>query len=106
MPLKRQLIGRYHRLAAKIKGRKERVVELSVEVAQLWNNKLNFPSVSDQVIRTKVDKVLKVYDECVKRGKYDALNELFDMTKVDGEWLSTEDKRLYYIQLESQGKLG
>jgi hypothetical protein len=67
---------------------------------------MNFPCVSDQVVRTKIDKVLKVYDECVKRGKYDALNELFDITKVDGEWLSAEDRQLYYIQLESKGEVG
>jgi hypothetical protein len=67
VPLKIQIIGRYQFLGAEIKGRKERIVEISKEVTQLWKNKLNFPHVSDQVIRTKIDNVLKTYDECVKR---------------------------------------
>jgi len=48
--------------------------------------------VLDQVIQTKLEKVLKTYDECVRRGKYDALNAPFDITKVNGQWLSSEDK--------------
>ena len=47
-----------------------------------------------------------MYDECVRRGKYDALNELFDITKVKGFWLSSEDKQLYYLQVESKGEVG
>ena len=33
-------------------------------------------------------------------------NEIFDITKVDDEWLSAEDRRLYSIQLESKGDVG
>ena len=85
MPLQMQIIGRYQFLGAEIKGRTERIAEISKEVTKLWKNKLNFPHVSDQVIRTKLDKVQKTYDESVKKGKYDALNELFDATKVNGQ---------------------
>ena len=35
-------------------------------------------------------------------GKYGALNELFDIIKVKGFRLSSEDKRLYYLQVESK----
>ena len=69
-------------------------------------NKLDFSNVSDQVIQTKDDKVSKIYDECVKMGKYDALNVLFDITKVKGEWLSTEHKQLYHQQVKSKGEVG
>jgi len=62
--------------------------------------------VSDQVIQAKLEKVLKGYDECVRRGKYDALNELFDITKVNGQWLSTEDKELYHLQIERKRRSG
>ena len=50
--------------------------------------------------------MLKTYDECVKRGKYDELDELFDITKANGVWLSSEDKQPYYLQVESRGKVG
>ena len=49
---------------------------------------------------------LWTYDECVKSAKYNALDKLFDITKVKGEWLSTEDKRLYHLQVESRGEVG
>jgi len=106
MPHQMQIIGRYQFMAANIKGRKERIVEILKEVKTLWKHKLNFPHVSDQVIQAKLEKVLKTYDECVRRGKYDALNELFDITKINRQWLSTEDKQLYHLQIESKGKLG
>jgi hypothetical protein len=106
MPLHMQIIGRYQFLGERMKGRKERIAEISKEVTKLWKNKLNFPHVSDQVIRTKLANVLKTYDECVRRGKYDALNELFDITKVNGQWLSTEDKQLYHLQVQSKGNVG
>ena len=101
-----QIVGRYQCLGTEIKGRKERIAQISKEITNLWKNKLNFPHVSNQVIQAKLEKVMKVYDECVRRGKYDALNELFDITKVKGFWLSSEDKRLYYLQVESKGEVG
>lgn len=106
MPLQRQIVGRYQFLGAEIKGRKERIVNITKELKNLWEKKLNFPHVSDQVIQRKLTCVLKTYDECVKRAKYDALDKLFDITKVKGEWLSTEDKRLYHLQVESRGEVG
>lgn len=106
IPLKVQIIGRYQFLGVQIKGRKERVAKISEEVSKLWQDKLNFPYVSIQAIRSKIDNVLKSYDECVKRGKYNVLNELFDITKVCGQWLCTEDKVLYQKQLESKGQVG
>lgn len=106
MPVLMQIIGRYQFLGAEIKGRKERIVIISKEVTKLWKNKLNIPHVSDQVVQSKLEKVLKTYDECVRRGKYDAMNELFDITKVNGQWLTTEDKQLYQLQVKSKGKVG
>lgn len=50
--------------------------------------------------------MLKTYDKCVKQGKYDPLNEVFDITKKDGEWLCSEDNRLYHLQIESKGQVG
>ena len=67
MPLQTQITGRYHFLEPKIKGRKERMEEISNEFTKLWKNKLNFPHVSDQIIRVKHDSIGKYYDKCVKR---------------------------------------
>ena len=50
--------------------------------------------------------MLKTYNKCVKQGKYDSLNEVFYITKKDGEWLCCEDKRLYNLQIESRGQVG
>ena len=51
------------------------------EKTSLWQKKLNFPNLSIQVVQPKLDQVLNTYDECVKRGKYDPFNEVFDITK-------------------------
>ena len=67
---------------------------------------MNFPILSIQVVQAKLDKLLKNYDECVKRGKYDPLDEVFDFTKESGEWLRSEDRWLYHLQVESRGQVG
>ncbi|KAJ9576350.1 hypothetical protein L9F63_006795, partial [Diploptera punctata] len=41
-------------------------------------------------------------NECVMRGKSDTLDQLFDITKVSGLWLSAEDKILYQLKLENK----
>ena len=48
-----QIVGRYQYLGIKIKGRKERIAQISKEITNLWKNKLNFPHVSNQVIQGK-----------------------------------------------------
>ena len=106
IPLKIQTVGLYMFLGASTKGRKERVKEIAKEVTSLWQKKLNFPNVSIQTVQAKLDQVLNTYDECVKRGRYDPLNEVFDITKENGEWLCSEDRRLYHLQIESKGQVG
>jgi len=106
MPVMVKIIGRYHFLGCDIKGRKERMIQISKELKVLWNNKLNFPNVSDQRIIKKLENLMKTYDECVKRRNYDVLNEIFDITKVNGLWLSNDDKQLYHLQIQSMGQVG
>jgi len=67
---------------------------------------LNFPNLSIQVVQAKLDQVLNTYDECVKRGKYDPLNEVFDITKENGEWLCSEDRRLIIFRSKAKDRLG
>ena len=49
---------------------------------------------------------MQVFDECTRRGDYGCLDDVFDVTKLDGVWLNAEDKELYKVQLESRGQVG
>lgn len=106
MPLKRDIIGRFKHMAPDIKGRKDRLKKISKEVKLLWTEQLNFPIISDQAVSAKLEKVVQVFDECTRRGDYGCLDDVFDVTKLDGEWLNAEDKELYKVQQESRGQVG
>ena len=45
-------------------------------------NKFNLCYVSDQFIQIKLYKLMKVYNECTRRGKYNTLNELIIMEEM------------------------
>ena len=50
-----------------------------------------------------------MHEKNQRRPKEDFSKEIenvFDITKVDGPWLCREDKELYYRQVESCGKVG
>ena len=49
--------------------------------------------------------MVQVFDECTRRGDYGCLDDIYDVTKLDGEWLN-EDKELYKVQQESRGQVG
>lgn len=53
-------------------------------------------------MQAKLDQKLNTCNECLKWGKYDPLKELFNIAKENGEWLSSEDRRLYHLQIESK----
>lgn len=106
MPLKSHVMGRFKSLESIAKERKERVGLIAVELKALWSTTLNFPHVSDQAIRAKLEKLLQEYDHCRKKQNFDSLNELFDVTKVKGQWLCKEDKNLYELQIQSKGQVG
>jgi len=101
-----QVVGRYLFLGATIKGRKERLKVIETEIISLWRTNFNFPHVTIPAVKAKLHKMMKTYDKCVKLGKYDALNGLFDITKREGEWLCLEDRNLYHLQIESNGRVG
>ena len=62
-----QIVGRYLYLGTEIKGRKERKAQISKEITNLWKNKLNFPHVSHQVIQAKLEKLMKMHHEYVRK---------------------------------------
>lgn len=53
-----------------------------------------------------MDQVLNTYNKCVKREKYDPLNEMFDIIKENAEWMCSEGRRLYHRQIERKGHVG
>ena len=106
MPLKNHIIGRFKFLESTAKERRERIGLIAVELKDQWSKMLNFPHVSDQAICAKLAKLLKDYKHCRKKQNFDSLNELFDMTKMRGEWLCKEDENLYKLQIESKGHVG
>ena len=81
MPQQKQIMGRFHFYGPKIKERKKLITEISKEVTKLWKNKQIFPHVSNQVIRAKLDKILKCYDECVKRKATNPLMKFLILLK-------------------------
>ncbi|XP_033001400.1 uncharacterized protein LOC117044702 [Lacerta agilis] len=106
MPLKNHVIGRFKFLESTAKERRERISLIAVELKALWRKTLNFPHVSDQAICAKLANLLKDYERCRKKQNFDSLNELFDVTKVKGEWMCKEDENLYKLQTESKGQVG
>ena len=54
MPLKKHVIGRFKLFESSTKDRKKRIQLIAGELKVLWNQTLNFPQLSDQVIRAKL----------------------------------------------------
>ena len=107
LPKKNQIIGRYLFFYENIKLKDARKRCLKLELKELWK-KLNFPLVTDGRISTLVSKLIKEYELYRNHGRQykSSFLSLFDLTKVDGDWLCSEDKKLYNIQLNSQGRIG
>ncbi|ELT91427.1 hypothetical protein CAPTEDRAFT_195363 [Capitella teleta] len=66
----------------------------------------NFPVVSDQAICAKLEKALKLYEWCRKKQKFEELDEISDVTKLNGQWLNKEDEKLFKLQIETKGQVG
>ena len=106
MPKKKVIVGRYNYLARNTKGRKARIALIVQEVKALWQDKLNFPIISDSGIRLKLEKLLKQSDNCVRKQTFEPMEQLFDITKASGDWLCAKDKELYLLQRQSNGEVG
>ena len=102
IPNKGQVIGRYLCLFKSEKCKKKRKNILKDELNILWSN-LDFPSLSRQRIVTLINKLIFLYEQHRKNNKkYKFQAEtLFDIIKLDGYWLSTEDRRFHKSQIES-----
>lgn len=50
--------------------------------------------------------MLNIYDKYLKHGKYASFNATFDVTEENGEWVCSEDGRLYYLHIGNKGHFG
>lgn len=108
MPLNRDIVGRFLGMYDELKGKADRIKKISQEVQKLWE-KLNFPFLSKQQISARVEKLIIGLEKYRKRQNEEFeknLTHLFDITNQSGNWLSCEDKELYKIQIESEGRVG
>ena len=44
--------------------------------------------------------------KCRKKKEYEVLNEVFDITLLKGNWLSSEDKEFCYLKVDNKGAMG
>ena len=108
LPRKKDIIGRYHTLLEKATSAKERIVVISEELHNLWKT-FSFPILTKQSIVAKVSKLVEENVKHRKRNNNEFAMELenvFDITKTNGQWLCKEDKQLYNLQVKSQGTIG
>ena len=59
MSLKSHMMGHFRFYHSTTKGWKEEVSLVAAELKALWSIKLNFPHISDQAIRAKIEKLLQ-----------------------------------------------
>ena len=46
-----------------------------------------------------------MYEKCRKKKEYEVLNDVFDIL-LNGNWLSSEDKEFFYLQVDNKGAMG
>lgn len=102
---KRHILGRYHTLLEEDKLKNARIQRLASELTQLWV-KFSFPILSQQAINARLTKLIEKNQCRPKKDFLHEMNNIFDITKVDGARLCREDKEPYRRQVETSGKVG
>ena len=109
IPKNMNLISRYIFLfETGMKSKKDRIDEMAKEIFCLWS-KFSFSIQHTVTIRSKLEKNLSKYETLRKRTKLADgrfLQDLFDVTQDKGEWLSSEDRSFYNLQISSCGQIG
>jgi len=109
MPTNRQIIGRFMALNdSGKKSRKERLKSLCHEIEILWAN-FNFPIISKAGVEKKLDKMLVLHQKIQKKNTVlddQFFDSVFDVTKMNGLWLSSKDKEFHSTQISSNGTIG
>ena len=96
MPTISNVIGRSMKLYNEnIKSKQERVNIIFKELCFLWNQ-FNFPVQSKRSISRKILNTMKKYEQSRKRSNSNVkfMKDIFDVTHVKGNWLSSEDEIL------------
>lgn len=109
MPTNRHILGNFTFLFNSEKRRLDRIKHMITDIELLWRETLDFPLLSSALIRKKLNRLIDLNDKNKKKpsDKFTAtLSHLFDVTNVNGEWKSSEDKEFYQSQVESGGKVG
>ena len=109
MPTNRQILGNFTFLFNSKKRRLDRIKIMIMDIELLWREILDFPLLSSALIRKKLNSLIDLYNKNKKKpsDKFtETLSQLFNVTKVNGEWKSMEDKELYQRQVKSGGKIG
>ena len=87
LPLKSQVLGRYHVLLEKSKKKKTRIQLIYDELFQLWK-KFNFPTLSRQAITARLDKLISNYRKYQRKPSKTFekdMQKVFDITNAGGE---------------------
>ena len=109
MPTNRQILGNFTFLFNSKKRRLDRIKIMIMDIELLWREILDFPLLSSALIRKKLNSLIDLYNKN-KNKPFDkfteTLSQLFNVTIVNGEWKSMDDKELYQRQVKSGGKVG
>ena len=108
LPTKIDILGRYRVLAEQHKFKTNRFEKIINELKELWRT-FSFPTLSNQAITARLEKLVSDYENHQRKPNEKFENDVgnvFDITKVNGEWLCREDKDLHKRQVESCGRIG
>ena len=108
LPHKKDVLECYQTLLEIEKSKQKKVKIITVELTKLWG-KMSFPIISEQAIIARIKKLIAEYEKDQKYPKEEfklKLDTVFDITKPKGQWLCEEDRKLYKIQIASEGKIG
>ena len=50
--------------------------------------------------------LFEMYEKCQKKKENEFLSEVFDITLLNGNWLSSEDKEFRHLQVDNKGAMG
>ena len=80
---------------------------VGAELSDLWL-KLSLPKINERSITKKVEILIKKYHSVQKSKQCfeEKWDYLFDITKVNGNWLRNEDKEFYILQVKTDGQAG
>jgi hypothetical protein len=107
MPKAYSVIGRFICLSNLEKSVYSRCKRVGAELSDLWL-KLSLPKINERSITKNVEILINKYHSVQKSKQCleEKWDYLFDITKVNGNWLSNKDKAFYFLQVDTDGQVG